>query len=113
LQYFYDEVGNLVTLTYPDGRQVHYEYDAANRLVKVIDWAARVTTDNYDKNGRLINTLRPNGTQQSRVYDDAGQLVQFGRLTFKTVRWPSIHSVFKRFSALLEMTKPLILWCSV
>ncbi|RKZ77698.1 MAG: hypothetical protein DRR19_27550, partial [Candidatus Parabeggiatoa sp. nov. 1] len=24
LQYAYDEVGNLVTLTYPDGKQVHY-----------------------------------------------------------------------------------------
>jgi RHS repeat-associated protein len=76
LQYAYNEVGNLVTLTYPDGRQVHYEYDAANRLVKVTDWAARVTQYDYDKNGRLISTLRPNGTQQTRVYDKAGQLVQ-------------------------------------
>jgi len=45
-------------------------------LVKVTDWAARVTTYEYDQNGRLISTLRPNGTQQSRIYDKAGQLVQ-------------------------------------
>jgi len=29
LQYAYDEVGNLVTLTYPDGKQVHYDYTLA------------------------------------------------------------------------------------
>ncbi|RKZ83944.1 MAG: hypothetical protein DRR19_18430, partial [Candidatus Parabeggiatoa sp. nov. 1] len=84
LQYLYDEVGNLVTLTYPDGRQVHYEYDAANRLVKVIDWAARVTEYEYDQNGRLINTLRPNGTQQTRAYDPAGQLLQLKDIVIAT-----------------------------
>ena len=76
LQYAYDEVGNLVTLTYPDGKQVHYDYDAANQLIKVTDWAGRETHYEYDLNGRLINTLRPNGTQMTRVYDDAGQLLQ-------------------------------------
>ena len=76
LKYAYNEVGNLVTLTYPDGSLVHYEYDAASQLVKVTDWANRVTLYDYDKNSRLISTLRPNGTQMTRVYDDAGQLKQ-------------------------------------
>ncbi len=76
LQYEYDEVGNLVTLTYPDGKQVHYGYDAADQLVKVTDWANRDTRYAYDKNARLINILRPNGTQMTRAYDDAGQLKQ-------------------------------------
>jgi RHS repeat-associated protein len=73
-----------VTLTYPDGRQVHYEYDAANRLVKVTDWAARVTKYDYNQNGRLIKTLRPNGTQQTRVYDKAGQLLQLKDIVIAT-----------------------------
>jgi RHS repeat-associated protein len=76
LRYAYDSVGNLVGLTYPDGKLVAYEYDAAGQLVKVTDWAARVTTYTYDENGRLISTLRPNGTKMTRSYDDAGQLVQ-------------------------------------
>jgi RHS repeat-associated protein len=77
LKYAYDEIGNLVTLTYPDGKKVHYEYDAASQLVKVTDWANRITEYAYDKNGRLISTLRPNnGTQMTRVYNDAGQLKQ-------------------------------------
>jgi len=76
LQYAYNEVGNLVTLTYPNDKPVHYEYDAADRLVKVTDWGNRATRYAYDKNGRLISTLRSNGTQQNRVYDEAGQLLQ-------------------------------------
>ncbi len=76
LHYEYDEVGNLVGLTYPDGKVVHYEYDAADQLTKVTDWAGRVTGYEYDKNGRLISETRPNGTQMSRRYNVAGQLVQ-------------------------------------
>jgi len=45
-------------------------------LVKVTDWAGRVTGYEYDKNGRLISETRPNGTQMTRRYNVAGQLVQ-------------------------------------
>jgi RHS repeat-associated protein len=76
LLYAYDEVGNLVTLTYPDNKQVSYEYNEAGQLVKVIDWAQRETQYEYDANGRLVNVKRPNGTQMTRHYDEAGQLLQ-------------------------------------
>jgi RHS repeat-associated protein len=84
LKYAFDAVGNLITLTYPDGKQVHYEYDAADQLITVTDWANRVTRYDYDKNGRLISINRPNGTQQSRVYDLAGQLLQQKEVVIKT-----------------------------
>ncbi len=76
LQYAYDEVGNLVTLTYPDSKQVHYEYDATDQLIKVTDWAGRATQYSYDANGRLVQVVWPNGTQMTRTYDIAGQLLQ-------------------------------------
>jgi RHS repeat-associated protein len=69
-------VGNLITLIYPDGKQVHYEYNSANQLITVTDWAERETLYTYDPNGRLISTERPNGTQMTRVYNEAGQLKQ-------------------------------------
>jgi RHS repeat-associated protein len=69
-------VGNLAALTYPDGKQVHYEYNNANQLITVIDWAGRETHYGYDPNARLISTLRPNGTQMTRLYNEAGQLKQ-------------------------------------
>lgn len=76
IEYAYDEVGNLVTLTYPGGKKVRYEYDAANRRKKVTDWAGRVTTYDYDANGRLTKTVRPNGTVLTQSYDAAGQLIE-------------------------------------
>jgi len=76
LQYAFDEVGNLVTLTYPDDKQVHYEYDAAGQLVSVTDWASRLTSYTYDKNGRLKTVTRPNGIKTTRVYNRLGQLVR-------------------------------------
>ncbi len=61
-----------------------YEYDAADQLITVTDWANRVTRYDYDKNSRLIKIVRPNGTQQTRVYDLAGQLLQQKEVVIKT-----------------------------
>ena len=65
-----------MTIPYPDDKQVHYEYDAASQLVKVTDWAERVTSYTYDKNGRLKTVTRPNGIKTTRVYNRMGQLVR-------------------------------------
>jgi RHS repeat-associated protein len=74
LQYDYDANGNLITLTYPDGKKVTYTYDADNRLATVTDWVARVTQYTYDADSRLVKTVRPNGTVQTQTFDAAGQL---------------------------------------
>lgn len=76
IQYAYDANGNLITLTYPGGRQVHYNYDAADRLVEVTDWAGRVTAYEYDPNGRLVRTAYPNGASATYDYNEAGRLIQ-------------------------------------
>ncbi|KJS02307.1 MAG: hypothetical protein VR68_03225 [Peptococcaceae bacterium BRH_c4a] len=76
IQYEYDPVGNLTSLTYPGGKQAGYRYDAANRLTMVTDWAGRITSYEYDPNGRLTKTTRPDGTEQTNTYDAAGQLLQ-------------------------------------
>jgi len=77
IRYVYDEVGNLVKLTYPDGKEVSYEYNAVNQLVKVKDWTNRITSYEYDVDGRLIKATRPNGTVLTAVYDDAGRVTQY------------------------------------
>lgn len=76
IQYSYDNVGNLLSLTYPDNKQVSYEYDAANRLIKVSDWADRVTLYEYDDNGRLLKTTRSDGSIQIQSYNSAGWLIK-------------------------------------
>ena len=73
ISYTYDTVGNLTSMTYPDGKTVHYSYDAADRLTSVTDWAGRTTSYGYDDNDNLVSTNRPDGTSESRTYDAAGR----------------------------------------
>ncbi|MES9907611.1 MAG: hypothetical protein ABW150_03775 [Candidatus Thiodiazotropha sp.] len=60
LQYDYDEVGNLASVTYPDGRAVTYHYEDANyphNLTGITDENdSRYATWTYDSNGRVISS---------------------------------------------------------
>lgn len=73
--YQWDGVGNLTRLTYPDGKQVHYTYNARNLMETVTDWAGRQTVYSYDRIGRLTGISRPyNQTNASFALDAAGQI---------------------------------------
>ena len=74
--YQYDMPGNLVTLTYPNGRDVTYTYDKNGNILIMTDWEGRKTSYSYDENGRLVKTVRANGTVETRAYDKAGRLVE-------------------------------------
>jgi RHS repeat-associated protein len=80
VNYGYDNVGNLTVLTYPNGGQVFYTYDAANRMTSVRDFSNRVTAYAYDSAGRLSTTSYPNGVTSSRTYDNANRLTHVGYL---------------------------------
>ena len=75
LTYSYDSVGNLKSITYPDGKTVTYDYNKANQLIKVTDWNNRTTTYSYDALGRLVKRVYPNGATLTRVYDKGGRLI--------------------------------------
>jgi len=72
--YSYDQNGNLLTLTYPDGKVVRYEYDANNRMKKVTDWLNNTTVYNYDEAGKLVSGINSNGTRTGYKYDNGNQL---------------------------------------
>ena len=76
IQYSYDNVGNLETLTYPDGKTVTYTYNENNQLATVMDWNNRVTTYTYNSNGKLQTTTRPDGSIETNYYNEIGQLTQ-------------------------------------
>ncbi|MEW6184100.1 MAG: RHS repeat-associated core domain-containing protein, partial [Bacillota bacterium] len=62
--------------TYPDNKQVTYQYYKDNRLKTVTDWNNRVTAYEYYPNGLLYKTTRPDGSVQTVYYDDAYQLLK-------------------------------------
>ena len=70
----YDKNGNLETLTYPGNKAVRYEYDKADRLIKVTDWLNNETRYEYTPAGDLFKTYYPNGTTVTYGYDNAHRL---------------------------------------
>jgi RHS repeat-associated protein len=78
INYAYDRAGKLITLTYPNGNQVHYAYDGVDRMTSVVDWTGRTTGYSYDGAGRLVTCAYPNGVVGARTYDDADRPTHIG-----------------------------------
>lgn len=91
ISYDYDKNGNLASLTYPDSKQVIYEYDDADRLITVTDWLSNVTSYVYDQAGNLITTISPDNSIIMHEYDNAYRLTSL--LDFKSDA--SVNAIFK------------------
>lgn len=51
--YSYNDAGNTVTLTYPNGQKVTDRYNTAGQLAAVSDWLGNVINFHYDASGNL------------------------------------------------------------
>jgi YD repeat-containing protein len=77
--YMYDGVGQIKTVTQPDGSQINYTYDAAHRLTQIIDSAGDSINYTLDAMGNRVTeqVKDPAGNlarQVSRVYDALNRL---------------------------------------
>jgi len=75
-KYAYDAKGNLISVTFPDGKKRQYLYERAdfpNALTGIVDEAGRrATTYAYDSNGKAISTEKAGGVDKFNVtYDNA------------------------------------------
>lgn len=75
IQYEYDDRGHLVRMVYPTGDAVDYAYDVMGNLLTVTDWNGRKTQYEYNANNQLTKTLHANGTAEIRTYDAKGQVL--------------------------------------
>lgn len=71
--YSYDANGWLDTVTYPSGRTVSRDYDAAGRLVGVDASGVGSWTMDVSAGGLLESVAAPNGVVSSYGYDGAGR----------------------------------------
>lgn len=66
----YDKNANLTDIKYPDGNEIHYVYDHANRLKDVhYTGDSRTWTFGYDANSNITSENK-NGVVTSYTYDD-------------------------------------------
>jgi len=75
LEYSYDDNGNRVKATMGEAYDTAYQYDRANRPVRIQSGNEYVTYE-YDKAGRRAGKALPNGVVTRYAYDKAGNLVE-------------------------------------
>jgi len=73
ISYSWGPAGERESITYPDGKKVHYGYDAFLRLKEVKDGDLEVSYT-YDALGYLREKTFPNGQKTMYDYSAAGQL---------------------------------------
>lgn len=73
--YTYNEKMAVTGVSYPDGTEETFVYDACNRLLEKTDRTGAVTRRAYDACGRLIRETLPGGLQREYVYDGRDDLV--------------------------------------
>ena len=73
-EYSYDPNGNLTGVSYPDGTQERFSYDAEGRNIASVNREGKESFYSYDALGRLVKTSHPDGTFTESVYDARGQV---------------------------------------
>lgn len=107
----YDELGNLISLTYPGGEIVRYTYYKNGLLKTATDGKGQTTSYEYDASGNLTRTVRPNGTEELCAYNKAGLLIEqkdiCGEEVLTTIIIPTMAMATSPPS---KVRKPLIQW---
>jgi RHS repeat-associated protein len=76
-KYTYDNNGNALTITDPDGNKTQQTFDALNRLSTVTDPApGGVTTNTFDQHDRILTVTDQNNNVTSYVYDGFGDKIE-------------------------------------
>jgi RHS repeat-associated protein len=87
----YDSRGNLVKQV--DGRgTLEYGYDKLNRMISLTDPQGKALGFAYDPEGDLTEVTRPNGLTTTNLYNEAGRLAE---TTSKTLEPPSVLESLK------------------
>ncbi|MBI0318048.1 putative T7SS-secreted protein, partial [Streptomyces javensis] len=73
-RYAYDDSGNLIRVTRPDGTAATATYDAYGRPLEVREPDGAVWRHAYDDRGNRVRTTDPMGAETHYTYDESGNL---------------------------------------
>ena len=74
LHFAYDSVGNLRTLTYPDGTDSHYVYDGIGSIMSTVNRRDQTTTYAFNALGQVIMKTYADGRELTYTYDAKDRL---------------------------------------
>ncbi|WP_284217602.1 hypothetical protein, partial [Agaribacter marinus] len=73
-QYFYDNVGNVITSINPEGHKTRFVYDAAGQLIYTLNNAGTLSKSTYDVNGNKTSETVYKQTFSSSDFDDVSPI---------------------------------------
>jgi RHS repeat-associated protein len=79
--YGYDKNGSLTSLADSQGSEVHYDYDADERLLEVVPSAGTGERFTYDRTGNVV-VARAAGVDEPRLYGRGNRLLREGRTSY-------------------------------
>ncbi|MFC4767438.1 hypothetical protein, partial [Effusibacillus consociatus] len=74
-RYSYTSTSKRESIKYPDGKQVAYEFDRMDRMVKANTWMGSATYK-YNEVGDLVESILPNGVKITASYNAVDRLVE-------------------------------------
>ncbi|HDL01484.1 MAG TPA: RHS repeat protein, partial [candidate division Zixibacteria bacterium] len=80
VSYGYDAAGNIISITYCNGKKVNYKYYDDNLIKYVTDWNSDTTFFTYLPNGLPQSIVYPNKVRCIYKYDAAGRMVEMMNL---------------------------------
>jgi len=73
-EYEYDPVGNIISVTDPNGYRTNYVYNDRNERIKKINSEEETVSYSYDNNGNSKTLTEPNGNVITYIYDARDKL---------------------------------------
>ena len=73
--YEYDDRGNMISETYPNGCKYTYEYDSTGNKIRITHPDGNKYTYEYDSSGNQISMTYPDGNRYTYEYDDHGDMI--------------------------------------
>jgi YD repeat-containing protein len=67
--------GDLLSITTPSGKWLHFEPDGEHRIRAISDSLGRSVKYGYDEGGRLVHVAASQGVSESYAYDERGQMI--------------------------------------
>ncbi|MGC2421937.1 MAG: cytochrome c oxidase assembly factor Coa1 family protein [Candidatus Acidiferrales bacterium] len=70
-----DDSGDLLSITTPSGKWLHFEHDGGHRVRRIQDSLGRVVQYDYNSRGQLIRVSDSEGHSESYTYDDRNEML--------------------------------------
>jgi YD repeat-containing protein len=70
-----NDPGDLLSLTTPSGKWLHFDHDDQHRIRSISDSSGRIVHYEYDAGGRLVRVTQSDGSFEAYTYNDRNEML--------------------------------------